>query len=189
MNIYKVREEVLNILNNIDTLEEELTAMRANRDDERNKEDEAAVELQIDAYEDTLESLEWDLSEICEEIIKDKKNHDSLASAFCKQKSDFAIKERWAKERSERDSEMLMFILKTHGKKKVTGDLFTTSIQKNGGLRGIDLRCSPENLPERFRITKTEYLLNQYEARKALDAGESELPFEYKPQGEHIVIR
>lgn len=187
MNIYKVREEVLNILNNIDTLEEELTDLRSNRD--RDYESEVALEHQIDAYEDTLESLEFDLAELVEEIVKDKKNHDSMASAFGKEKADFALKERWAKERSGRDSELLMFIMKTHGKRKITGDLFTTSIQKNGGLRSIDLRCSPENLPERFRITKTEYLLNQYEARKALDAGESELPFEYKPQGEHIVIR
>ena len=187
MDIYTVSNEVLQILNNIDSLQEELKILKDSR--ERDYESEESIERQIDAYEDTLESLEWDLKDLVEEIVKDIKNTQCEKDAFSSQKSIFAAKERWAAERIDRENELLKWILKSNGEKKVKGDLFTVSIQKNGGLRGIEYCCSPDNLPEQYRITKTEYLPNQFEIRKALDAGVETNLFRYKPQGEHISIR
>ena len=189
MNIYTVREEMLNILTNIDTLHEELDEIRSLNDSERSYDDEEALEKQIDAYEDTIESLEWDLSEVVEEIVKDIKNLTCDANAFCNQKNEFAAKERWAKDCIERRKEILNWFMKMNGERKVKTELWNVSIQKNGGLRGIEVNCKPEDLPERFRQTKIEYTLDQIEARQALDAGEQGLPFQYRPQGEHIVIR
>lgn len=188
MNVYTVRDELLAILNNIDALHEQLDDIRGTTH-EGMKEEEEAVQMQIDACEDTIESLEWDLSEIVREIVKDIKNITAKGNAYRAQKEEFALKERWAKERVARETDILMWLMKSYGEKKVDAGLWDVSIQKNGGLRGIEVMCTPDRLPERFRIAKTEYKLDSIEARKALDAGEENLPFYYKPQGEHITIR
>lgn len=188
MDIYTVREELLTILNNIDSLQEQLDDIRASKP-EGWKEDEEALLMQVDAYEDTIESLEWDLSEIVQELVKDIKNLTAKANAFKAEKDKFACKERWAKERIDRENDILMWLMKSYGERKVECDLWDVSIRKNGGFPGIELTCEPDKLPERFRVEKTEYKLDLYQARQALDAGEENLPFRYKPQGEHIVIR
>lgn len=188
MDVFKVREEILSVLNNIDALQEELKDIK-NAAYEGYKDDAEALEQQIDVYEDTIESLDWDLSEIVQEIVKDIQNLNCMADAYGRQKGEFAAKERWARERVIREKDMIAWIMRSYGERKVPTELWNVSLQKNGGLKGIELKCTPDRLPDRFRIEKKEYLLDSIEARKALDAGETDLPFYYKPQGEHIVIR
>lgn len=189
MDAYKVRNEVLSILNAIDDLKDEMNAVKDLEWGENWRQDSEAMEQQIDAYEDTIESLEWDLSEIVEELIKDARNNEAEAAAMEREEKFFARKKRWALERAENDRKLAQYTMERRDEKKVKGDLFSVSIVKNGGKRGIQLICDPKDLPERFRTEKVEYSLNQEEARKALDAGEDGLKFYYKPQGEHLSIR
>ena len=188
MNPYFVKNDVLSILDNIESLQEELVSIRAIKS--ANVENEAAViEQQIDAYEDTIESLEWDLGEIVEEVVKDILNNELEAGVMESQEKEFCRKKTNALARANRDKELLKFIFASRGERKCQTEHFKVSIQKNGGKRGIEVFADLESLPEQFVTVKQVYTPNKDEIRKALDSGIETNLFAYKPQGEHVVIK
>lgn len=83
------------------------------------------------ALTDTLESLEFDVEEKTENIVKLLRNMDAEREAYAREKARFAEKEQAIKKKQEWLKDYLYANMKALGREKVETELFKVSIRKN----------------------------------------------------------
>lgn len=146
-----------------------------------------ATQEEVDTAKDTLESLEYDLADKVEGIVKAIKNHQAAAEALKKESDLFAQRSTAEQNKAKRSKEFLHQMMLTAGKDKVQTDLFKVSIVKNGGKNPIKVMVPAEELPVRFRVT--EYKPNMDEIREFLEEGNTSDSFQLEERGTHLSIR
>ena len=120
---------------------------------------------------DTLDSIEGEIDDKAEsyaKIIKDLEvSCDNMTAEINRLKEhQTAVKKRmeWLKGN-------LFTAMKEVGKTKIKGDIFTVSIQKNGGAAPLKVLVEPSELPEDLR--KVKYEADKEALRKLAEQGDT----------------
>lgn len=177
MDLYKINNEVANILATIDELE----TMRDQNPDQ--------VQEEIQAYEDTLEGLNLTLEELGENLAAYAHNAEIEANAYAQEAARWHDKMQAADARAKRAKDLLMWIMKRKDVSRLKAGLWNVSIAKNGGKLPIVYNCPPEELPEFYRIEQVTYKPDTSAIRGYLDAGGTSELFGYGERGEHLRIK
>ena len=148
-----------------------------------------ALEEQIQAIDDTIESLDYNIAELLSEVVKDIRNRKANIDAYKREEDNFKAR-RFNEEAVVKSEEGLINMVMFHNdiKKFDSPDnLFHVSVVNNGGKLPIEYNvAAPSELPEEFRMSVTTYKANDLAIREFLDnGGESDL-FHYGRRGTHL---
>ena len=136
---------------------------------------------------DTLDSLDYDLSEKLERMSKIVRNYESDIKALKEEAKHLSDRAKTIERQNTLLKDYMKQAMERAGKTKVDAGIFKVSIQQNGGVKPLQINCDPLALPHEFQtITITP---DNDAIRKYLEAGgESEL-FEFKERGTSLRIR
>lgn len=146
-----------------------------------------AGEIDQESYIDTLESLDMDLSDKAEAIIRSIRNDEAYISGLEDEILLLKTKRDIAKRHNEGRKRYLELCLKGTGQKKWKAGIWQLSLQKNGGLPPLAHEGDPSQLPERFR--KVTYTPIKDDIKRALMEGETIEGWELGEQGESLRIK
>lgn len=184
MNLYLVSKDVLELLNALDMLQNQLL-----EEQKKKNGDTDAIYTEIIGIEDTIESLDYDLAALAEDITKDIRNNEIEAKAYKEEADRWNLKRQAAEARIKREKELLKYILTDNGVKKIHAGLFNLTVANNGGKTPINYQAEPQDLPEQFRKQEIVYKYNDEEIRKFLDNGGSSTLFAYGERGQSLRIK
>lgn len=181
MNGYFVRQEILDLLDKRQYLMDELKKPENFGDYE--------MEEDIQAIEDTLESIDLEIGDLAESLAGDIRNNEMEAKAYSEEADVWKAKQISAERRAKSEKDLLKYILKQRDIKKLDAGKFKISIVNNGGKLPIEYNVSsPAELPNRFRSATINYKANDLAIREFLDnGGESDL-FHYGQRGQNVRI-
>lgn len=144
-------------------------------------------ELPEEAVIDTLDSIEGAIEDKAEGYSKIIRQFDADIDALKDEEMRLAKRRRALENRKEMLKTNLFNTMKTVGLAKIKTPLFTVSIQKNGGKRGLVLDIPVEELPPAFQ--KVTIAADNDALRDWLGEAES-CPFcHLAEQGESLRIR
>lgn len=146
MTLYELTEELM-----------ELLAMAEDED----------VDPQI--LQDTFEGVEGEFDAKVEAYCKVIKGLMADMEVLKAEEERIAKKRKTIENNVTSMKDTIELALRTVGKTKAGGKLFTASIQKNGGKAPLVVTLQPEELPEEYR--KVEYKQDSDAIRKALEEG------------------
>ena len=131
---------------------------------------------------DTLDSIEGAIDEKAEsyaKIIKDiEKSADNIGEEITR------MRER--QQSMKKRAEWLNQAMKAVGKTKIKGDIFTVSIQKNGGAAPLKVLVEADDLPAELR--KVKYEADKDALRKLAEQGDTRFAV-IEERGESLRIR
>lgn len=180
MNGYFVRQDILNLLDQRQYLMDELKKPENFGDYE--------MEEDIQAIEDTLESIDLEIGDLAESLAGDIRNNEMEAKAYSEEADAWKAKQIRAERRAKSEKDLLKYILKQRDIKKLDAGKFKISIVNNGGKLPIEYEVPPEELPERFKVTILTQKPFDQAIREFLDnGGESDL-FHYGQRGQNVRI-
>lgn len=180
MNGYFVRQDILNLLDQRQYLMDELKKPENFGDYE--------MEEDIQAIEDTLESIDLEIGDLAESLAGDIRNNEMEAKAYSEEADAWKAKQISAERRAKSEKDLLKYILKQRDIKKLDAGKFKISIVNNGGKLPIEYEVPPEELPERFKVTILTQKPFDQAIREFLDnGGESDL-FHYGQRGQNVRI-
>lgn len=140
--------------------------------------------LEEQAVKDTLEGIEGEFEIKAENYAKIIKELLAEADKFKKEKERLEARQNTYENRAKYLKEALFKTMQITGKTKFKTDLFSFGIQKNGGLRPLEI-IPDMDIPEEYLKKEPDGKL----IREALEKG-MELPFAcLKERGQHLVIR
>lgn len=141
------------------------------------------------AIEGTMESLNFDMEELMEQMAKGIRNLEADYQSYKNEELYFNKKKKNAEYSIKARKAFMKYIMEKHGQKSVKAGNFTVSIRNNGGKLPLSYMARPEDFPDDFRIVETVIKPNDTAIRAFLDAGgESEL-FKYEPRGQNLQIK
>lgn len=140
-----------------------------------------------DTYLGTLESLDMDLTDKAEAIVRSIRNEDSYILRLEEEIMLLKDKRDRAKKHNEGRKRYLQLCLQRIGVKRLNAGIWKLSIQNNGGLPPLAKEGDPSQLPERFR--KVTYSPIKDEIKRALMNGETIEGWELGEQGESLRIK
>jgi hypothetical protein len=156
------------------------------------------MEIPDDVIQDTLESSEESMdidykADCYGRIIRNLENEiigiESELDRLEKRKTTFQNRIKSLKNNLKTTMEIT-------GKKRITTDLFTFNIQKNGGKRKLDLSVPITDLPEKFRIKQPDKVdgdaLREFISSHGETKDDGSIVSEYgviQPQGESLRIK
>lgn len=169
MKLYEITETIANMI-------EMLAEAQQNKDEDT-----------AQACIDTLDSLEYDLSEKLERMSKIVRNYESDVKALKEEAKHLSDRAKTIERQATVLKDYMKQAMEKAGKTKVDAGIFKVSIQQNGGVKPLQINCDPSELPAEYQtLTVTA---NNEAIRKFLDeGGESDL-FEYKDRGTSLRIR
>lgn len=113
-------------------------------------------EMDQQAIEDTLESLDFEIEDKAENYAKLIRNMEGGIEAIKHEEERLALKRRNLTNSIDRLKQNLMDSMNATGKRKIKTDLFQISIQKNGGADPVIVDVPTDNLPIELVIIKEE---------------------------------
>lgn len=154
----------------------------------------ADIMLDIEAVEGVLdETIEARLDAAAERFAEKTdavaaivRTFEADAAAFKAEKEAFAEKQKAAEGRARWLKEYLRRCLEVAGQKKVKGELFTVSVQKNPA--SVAVFAEVDALPPEYVRTKVEKTADKTAIKAALEAGQ-ELAFAALERTERVVIK
>lgn len=144
-------------------------------------------EIPPDVVADTLEAIGGDIETKAENTAKILKELESSAAAAKAEEKRLSERRKQLETKCQKIKERLFDAMVMTGKKKFKTDLFTFSIQKNGGKAPVilDVKDTSELPDDLVKITETADL----EAiRELLDAGDTRFAH-YGERGESLRIK
>lgn len=138
-------------------------------------------------YLDTVESLDMDLTDKCEAIVRSIRNEDSYILRLEEEIMLLKDKREKARRHNEGRKQYLKLCLDRIGVKRLDAGIWKLAIQNNGGLPPLAKEGDPSQLPERFR--KVTYSPIKDEIKRALMNGETIEGWELGEQGESLRIK
>lgn len=155
--------------------------------------DDPEVELDEDAFLDTLEGMEGELKDKLEAWAKVIKNKEADIKAR-KELMDNLKRKNNTDESSISEMKYIMkMVMERAHIQDASSPIIKIKIATNGGVLPLkyapDLCHSYSRLPERFRKEVTEYSPNTEEIRKALDAGEVLDFVQYGERGTRLDVK
>lgn len=157
--------------------------------------DEAQTEEEAQLYRDTIESLEFDLEDQLENMVKSIKNLEADRKAYREQIDFFQDKDASVQKKIDRRKQLIKSVMEHREKQKVKAGVFDLRIQTNGGKRGIIYFVEPEHLPEKLSSSRVVITPSEDNIRALLDSGATEYDgvpieryFKYKEKGTHLRI-
>lgn len=140
------------------------------------------------AITDTLESLEGDLEEKAENIVKLIRNLQAEAES-CKQEAErFAKRAKTCEIKVKSLKQYLTGAMQTTGREKMKAGLFNLTLRASG-QRAIAYKVKAEELPSRFRKTEKVVKVNTEAVREWLKAGHTSKYFELAPAAISLLIK
>lgn len=185
MNGYFVEQDILEKLDLLAYLQDMLRGL-----EERPEEFKGAdLDEQILATKTTIESLDYDLETLAEQLAGDIRNHDMAAKAFKAESEAWKTKQYREEQRVRSEKDLLMYLMKKQNIDKMKAGKFSLTIANNGGKTPIQYAVDPEDLPSRFRIKTIVFKADDTAIREYLDAGHTSKFFEYGERGQNLRIR
>ena len=134
-------------------------------------EEESDEEIQR-VISDTLEGVEGELDIKMESYAKVIKNLEVQAVAIKEEEKRLAGRRKTLEKNMDRMKAAMMSCMKTLGKTRAGGELFTVSIAKNGGKAPLIFQegLTAYDIPEEYRDWTPEF--NKESIRAAIEAGE-----------------
>lgn len=169
MKLYEITETIANMV-------EMLAEAQQNNDEDT-----------VQACIDTLDSLEYDLSEKLERMSKIVRNYESDIKALKEEAKRLTDRAKTIERQTTVLKDYMKQAMEKAGKTKVDAGIFKVSIQQNGGVKPIRILCDPLALPYEFQ--NIEITPNNEAIRKFLDEGGKSDLFEYKERGTSLRIR
>lgn len=185
MNGYFVEQDILEKLDLLAYLQDMLRGLEERPEEFRG----ADLEEQICATKDTIESLDYDLETLAEQLAGDIRNHDMQAKAFKAEAERWKNKQYREEQRVTSEKALLMHLMKKKNIEKMKAGKFSLTIANNGGRTPITYTVDPEDLPSKFRIKTIVFKADDQAIREYLDAGHSSKYFEYGERGQNLRIR
>lgn len=185
MNGYFVRREVLEKLDDLAKLNETLELLKGRPEECED------IRQEIIAIEDTIESLEFDVTDLADQLTRNIANLEMEEDAYKKEAKKWAEKATLAEARVKREKDFLKYILESNGITKLQAGLFKLTVAKNGGKAPIRFHdgVTPEDLPDEFRREIVTYKPDDKAIRDYLDAGGKSDLFQYGERGTSLRIR
>lgn len=121
---------------------------------------------------DTMESVEGDINAKMEGYAKVIKNVEASAAAVKAEADRLNERRKVLENNVKRMKKAMLQTMKALNLKKAGGDIFTISVQKNGGKAPLIINWPAEDLPNEFRKVKVEPDTNAL--RKYAEAGGTE---------------
>lgn len=180
MNGYFVRQEILDLLDKRQYLMDELKKPENFGDYE--------MEEDIQAIEDTLESIDLEIGDLAESLAGDIRNNEMEAKAYSEEADVWKAKQISAERRAKSEKDLLKYILKQRDIKKLDAGKFKVSIVNNGGKLPIEYAVPVEELPEEFKVTIFTQKANDAKIRDFLDNGGESDFFRYGQRGQNVRI-
>ena len=169
MKLYEITETIANMV-------EMLAEAQQNNDEDT-----------AQACIDTLDSLEYDLSEKLERMSKIVRNYESDVKALKEEAKHLSDRAKTIERQATVLKDYMKQAMEKAGKTKVDAGIFKVSIQQNGGVRPLQINCDPSELPKEFQ--KVVFEPNGEVIRHYLDEGGHSVLFEYKERGTSLRIR
>lgn len=186
MNGYFVKQDVLAILDQI----QELREMQRGLTEKPEHMSLEEITDTIQACEDSIESLGYDLEELAEWLAGDVRNNEMQAAAFKKEADLWKTKQYKAELRAKSDKDFLTYLMQKVGQKKMSAGKFSLTIANNGGKLPINFNIDDmEQLPSKYRIKQVTYKADDAAIRDFLDNGGKSKYFEYGQRGQSLRIR
>lgn len=185
MNGYFVRKDILEKLDQMSALNERLRLLKG-----QGAESEE-IRQEIIAIEDTIESLEYDITELADHLTRNLCNLEIDADAYRKEANKWMEKALATDYRIKKEKELLKYILESNGITKLKAGLFQLTVANNGGKVPIRFATGvlPEDLPDEFRKEVVSYKPDDAAIRAFLDGGGKSELFQYGERGTNLRIR
>lgn len=183
MNGYFVRQEIQQLLDNIEMLKQRQALLRA--DDPEN----AVISTEVQAIEDTIESMDFELEDLAEQLAKAISNIEIDADAYEKEARKWTEKAIAAKARLKREKDLLKYILESNDIKSMKAGIFKLTVAGNGGKTPIIYNVEPDELPDQFRKDVVTKKADDKAIREFLDNGGKSDYFRYGERGTSLRIR
>lgn len=154
------------------------------------------TEVEEQAILDTLESITYDIEEKADGYGKIIKSIESDIEGIDSEIKRLSSKKNTYKNRIQFLKNNLKYCMDTMGKRKISTQLFTFNIQKNGGKRKLILDTDIENIPEEYRVKQPDIVDNEALRNYLMENGEEgwdgslNCSFAHlEPQGETLRIK
>lgn len=183
-DIFYVSDTIRQLTELLDDAQERLA--EAKTDEEREE-----ATSQIKAFEDTLESLTYDLEDNVESVANDIKNLEMELEHYEKAASMFLEKAKRAEGKIRTRKKMLQMVLALSDHVVVKTPNWTVRNKKNGGLPPVEFLAREENIPDKYKKSTVKITLDTMAVRKLLIEGNEEVKQYARllPVGSHIEIK
>lgn len=184
-DIYHVSDYIRQLTELLDDAQDRLA-------DARTDEERMEAQVQIKAFEDTLESLTDDLETNVDSVVNDIKNLEMELEHYEKAASVFLEKAKRAEGKIRTRKQMLQKVLLLSDNVQVKTPNWTVRNKKNGGLPTVEFLVHEEEVPEKYKKTVVKTTLDTMAVRKLLVEGKDEDVKKIArllPVGTHIEIR
>lgn len=142
--------------------------------------------IEDDDFIEAFDALDGEVDGKIEELSKMVKNLEASVSGFSEEIKRLTERKKVLENNISRTKKLMFNLLKISGKNKVSGELFTVSIRKNGGKMPLIFNEGVD-VPEEY--LKAVYSEDKDKIRAALEAGEV-LDFAYLgDRGESLSIK
>ena len=135
---------------------------------------------------DTLDSIEGAIDDKADNYAKIIKDLEKSAENMGEEISRLRERQQAVKNRVEWLKGNLYSAMKTVGKTKIKGDIFTVSIQKNGGAAPLKVLVDVDELPEELR--KVKYEADKVALRELAEKGDTRFAV-IEERGESLRIK
>lgn len=188
MNGYFVRQDILEKLDQLEELKAIMKGLESKPEQYKDMTVEELGEM-VQTCQDTIEALDFELEELAESLAGDALNARMEAKAYKEEAERWQNKRYKAELRERADKDLLMWVMKKHGKLKMDAGKFKLTIANNGGKTPIIFNADPEDLPARFRQRQVVFKADDAAIREYLDAGKTSKYFEYGERGTNLRIK
>ena len=135
---------------------------------------------------DTLDSIEGAIDDKAENYAKIIKDLEKSAENIGEEITRLRARQQAVKNRAEWLKGNLYSAMKAVGKTKIKGDIFTVSIQKNGGAAPLRVLVEAEDLPDELR--KVKYEADKTALRELAEKGDTRFAV-IEERGESLRIK
>lgn len=145
---------------------------------------------------DTLEGIEYEIEMKADGYAKMMKSLESKNKGIKDEIDRLTYRKSTFENRIDHLKKNLKMCMEAMGKKRITTDLFTFNIQKNGGKRKLTFDVPEENIPKEFKIPQPDKIdgdkIRDYLKENGLEGQDGSINAEWfhlEPQSESLRIK